>query len=82
MHYTKLNVLADMPQEKTICVEFDEMTCATQVHTLVVNDVKRPSVLVTLIIKNARLSNAHAKTLAQDFLLGKLPASGGIFSAL
>lgn len=82
MRYAKLNVLADMPREKTICVEFDELTRATQVHTLVVNDLHRTTVLVTVIVKNARLSTAHAKKLAYDFLQGKLPATGGYFNAL
>lgn len=82
MRYAKLDVLADMPREKTICVEFDELTRATQVHTLVVNDLHRSTVLVTVIVKNARLSTAHAKTLAHDFLQGKLPAAGGYFNAL
>ena len=82
MKYAKLDVLADMPQEKTICVEFDELLRTTQVHTLVLNDLHRPSVLVTVIVKNARLTDAHVRTLAEEFLLGKLPASGGFFNAL
>lgn len=76
----KFDVLADMPQEKTICVEFESPTRVTQVYSVLLNQPRQPNVLVTVIVKNAKLTEKHIKGLAQDFLMGKLSPSDGIFN--
>lgn len=80
MKYAKFDVLADMPREKTICVAFDEETRATQVYSLVLTDMQQHNILVTVIVKNARLNEASVRAIAQDFLLGKLAISDGFFN--
>lgn len=82
MKYARFNILADMPQEKTICVEFETSIRATQVCSVMVNNARQPSVLVTVIIKNARLMEADIKTIAHEYVLGKLSPSGGFFNTL
>ncbi|MBE2271015.1 MAG: hypothetical protein IAE80_22450 [Anaerolinea sp.] len=81
MRYARFDVLADMPQEKTFCVEFDAPARAAQIHSLLIGDSHQPRVLVTVIIKNAKLTDRHVKALAQDFLSGKLSPTGGIVNS-
>lgn len=81
MSYAKVAVLSDTPREKTICVEFenDAPTRATQVLSVLVSDKpNRPQIMVTVIVKNAHLSQQTIKGLAKDFIAGKLPLSGGL----
>ena len=81
MTYAKVAVLSDTPREKTICVEFehDTQTRATQVLSVLVTEKpNRPQIMVTVIVKNAHLPQQTIKALAKDFIMGKLPLSGGL----
>lgn len=81
MSYAKVALLSDTPREKTICVEFerDAPTRAAQVLSVLVTDQSnRPQIMVTVIVKNAHLSQQAIKTLANDFIAGKLPLNGGL----
>ena len=81
MSYAKVAVLSDTPREKTICVEFerDVPTRATQVLSVLVTDkANRAQVMVTVIVKNAHLPQKTIKGLANDYIMGKLPLSGGL----
>jgi hypothetical protein len=80
MKYSRVDILADTPTGKAIYVEIEPTAekGATQVTSVMVNErAQRSRVMVTVIVRNAHLSQQTIEQIAHDFVMGKLSLNGG-----